>query len=345
MLIIVGLYVRDTLLFHGQPFPAASGSTSASFQLDSAHNNISLSSGHLVESYHTDMVLTYFSSKLFACLPKTEFNLFGGRAFAGPPPSDREQKYFKDHGIVVHYSRYTAYEPSNNFVVESRIRFVLTDFADFIAQEKHHWSFEQSYTIETTYYLYTIYFSFIKSINNISPLRYHQIPADLNLMDPRTRTRLTSLQPATIQLIHLLKTFLQEIEDRKLYNPADEFTLLDKVTYTALLPYSLMSTVLETVVQLSIYHYRLGLDTINQIQSIQDLIKHPLFWIPQQQAVTKLIDTQLQEFIEVNQIPVVKEDPMFFMEESSPIDPITAATASMNLQDLDSILNSFDGLY
>lgn len=405
----MGLYLRDTILFHGQPFPAANGSTSASFQLDSAHNNHSANSIYLIESYHTQKVLLYFTTKLFACLPRTLYNLFGGIAYPGMPPTEREKAHLKNQGIVLQFV--PGYKPTPD-VIRSKLELVFSDFSEFIAQQKYQWSFQQSYTIESTYYLYYIHFSFMRSINSLEPLRLHPPIPEQDLTNPQVGLRIANLQPIVSILINLLQTFLQEIDDRKLYCPVDEFTA--NLNYTALLPYDLMSTVLETLVQMNIYLHQLGvnpLNTFEQIQSVHDLLKHSIFWIPQQKEITKKIDSKLMDFIRANQLPISKNDrspytdfgtvltpaaemmdmngmstntthlnaPLFYMgsnqlnlnttPEMSPVDPITSATASMDLnadlinnnehdptrinnghdptllQDIDDILNSFDSLY
>lgn len=346
-------------MFHGQPFPAASIYSSASYQYDYANKNHTPSSAYLIESFHTEMVVTYFSSKLFACLPKTEYNVFGCQTYPPPSPTIGEHHDQQGNRVLLQLLQTAAFSsPLFDSVIDTKIQTVLNDFSEFITQEKHQWSFQQSYTIETTYYLYCIHFSFIKSSNNVDPIRYQQMSSDLDLSNPQVGARIANLQPTTSILIHLLQQFLMEIEEKNLYDTAEEFSHEGDAT-TALLPYGLMSTALETVVELTICHYKLGTNPghiFDQIKSVYALIEHPVFWIPQQQPATKLIYKTLKSFLKQYHISLNKrettETALFmqpydlslnnpeFMSFHNTID-----NQALFLQDFNQLLNTFDGIY
>ncbi|KAG1139086.1 hypothetical protein G6F37_008854 [Rhizopus arrhizus] len=152
----LGIHVRESLLFHNQPFPPASAYTSASYQYDVLHNNhMPASRVHLIECFHLEMVINYFSSKLFICLPTAKDNVFDIPI----------QKTDKNLALL-------PFQNEDEETTRYRIQLVLDDFSMFIEQEKHRWSPRQLFTIETTYRLYCIHFSFMKPKNTSSLLRY-----------------------------------------------------------------------------------------------------------------------------------------------------------------------------
>ncbi|KAL9552802.1 hypothetical protein MBANPS3_003596 [Mucor bainieri] len=307
----LGLYLRDSLLYHGQPFPPANKETSASYQYDLAHNNQSSSSTHLIETFHTEMVITYFSSKLFACLPKSKYNVFGCETYPAPPPTTIEKQHIHDHQMLLQLLGTAAASTAwFNSETDCKVQLVLNDFSDFIAQESYQWSFQQRYTIETTYYLYCIHFSFIKPGNNEAPMRYQNIVKPLDLTNLRIAARITNLSPTTTMLLTLLQNFLQEIDNRKLYSEADLGNdNEEEASFVKLLPFGVMSLALETLVDMTIVEYQLGIfpDKIyDQIRAVHTIAKHVLFWLPQQQASTKIIYKKLKDFLRLNQIPMTK---------------------------------------
>lgn len=360
----MGLYLRDSLLFHGQPFPPANILNSASYQYDLAHNNQSSSSPYLVESFHTEMVITYFSSKIFSCLPKSEYNVFGCKTYPAPPPTTVEKQHIHDQQMLVQLIG--SAESSTiwfNSETDCKVQLVLNDFSDFIAQECYQWTFQQRYTIETTYYLYCLHFSFVKPSNNVAPMRYQRIVEALKLDDIRIAARITNLLPTTMILLTLLQNFLKEIDERGLYNEADlHVEREDEASVVALLPYGLMSTALETLVEMTIIHYQLGNNPqkiYDQIQAVRDISKHPLFWAPQQQSSTKIIYKKLKEFLRLNQIPVTKNTTYYNNDDmmsssivvTQPTPPSSSITTpafgagniSLLFLDENQIYNSFEG--
>ncbi|GAN10250.1 hypothetical protein MAM1_0334d09788 [Mucor ambiguus] len=307
----VGLYLRDSLLYHGQPFPPANKETSASYQYDLAHNNQSSSSAHLIEAFHTEMVITYFSSKLFACLPKSEYNVFGCKTYPAPAPTTIEKQHIHDHQMLLQLLGTAAASTAwFNSETDCKVQLVLNDFSSFIAQESYQWSFQQRYTIETTYYLYCIHFSFIKPGNFEAPMRYQHSVKPLDLTNLRIAARITNLSPTTTMLLTLLQTFLQESDDKKLYSEADLGNdNNDETSFVKLLPFGIMSLALETLVDMTIVQYQLGIfpDKIHdQIRAVHTIAKHVLFWVPQQQASTKIIYKKLKDFLRLNQISMTK---------------------------------------
>lgn len=293
----MGLYLRESLLFHGQPFPPANIHTSASYQYDLLHNNHTSSSSYLIESFHTEMVITYFSSKLFACLPKTEHNLFGCPTTPPNPPSIGELLQQQYNVLIQLLDAAAAANSHYDTMVDYQIQRVLNDFKAFIDQECHQWSSFQLYMIESTYLLYCIHFKFIRSQNDIAPIRYHKIISELNLADTRITSRITKLLPKTNKLIYKLQTFLcehnNEIED------LDEKRI-------ALLPLGLMMTTLETTIRLMTFHYQLDpqnqeiLDQLRNLYSIsnEDIWNHC-------GPVAKTIQKKFREFLKFHQIPIL----------------------------------------
>lgn len=257
------------------------------------------------------MVITYFSSKLFSCLPKSEYNVFGCKTYPAPPPTTIEKQHIHDHQMLLQLLGTAAASTAwFNSETDCKVQLVLNDFSDFIAQESYQWSFQQRYTIETTYYLYCIHFSFIKPGNNEAPMRYQHIVKPLDLTNLRIGARITNLSPTTTVLLTLLQNFLREIDDKKLYNEADLGSdSEEEASFVKLLPFGVMSSALETLVDMIIVQYQLGIypDKIyDQIQAVHAIAKHVLFWLPQQQASTKIIYKKLKDFLRLNQIPTTK---------------------------------------
>lgn len=241
------------------------------------------------------MVITYFSSKLFACLPKTEQNLFGCPTTPPNPPSIGELLQQQYNVLIQLLDAAAAANSHYDTMVDYQIQRVLTDFKAFIDQESHQWSSFQLYMIESTYLLYCIHFKFIRSQNDIAPIRYHKIISDLNLADTRNTTRITKLWPKTQRLIYKLQTFLYEHS-----NALDE---LDEKRI-ALLPLGLMLTSLETTMRLMTFHYQLDpqnqeiLDQLRNLYSIsnEDIWNHC-------GPVAKTIQKKFKEFLKFHQIP------------------------------------------
>lgn len=257
------------------------------------------------------MVITYFSSKLFACLPKAEYNIFGFKTYPAPPPTSIEKQHIHDHQMLLQLLGTAAASTAwFNSETDCKVQLVLNDFSDFIAQESYQWSFEQRYAIETTYYLYCIHFSFVKPGNNEAPMRYQHTVKPLDLTNLRIAARITNLSPTTTTLLTLLQNFLQEIDNRKLYNEADLGTdTEDEANFVGLLPFGVMSLALETLVDMTMVQYQLGIfpDKIyDQIRAVHTVAKHVLFWLPQQQASTKIIYKKLKDFLRLHQIPMTK---------------------------------------
>ncbi|KAL7308245.1 hypothetical protein PS15m_012121 [Mucor circinelloides] len=307
----LGLYLRDSLLYHGQPFPPANKETSASYQYDLAHHNQSSSSAHLIETFHTEMVITYFSSKLFACLPKSEYNVFGCKTYPAPPPNTVEKQHIDDHQMILQLLGTAAASTAwFNSETDCKVQLVLNDFSDFIEQESHQWSFQQRFTIQSTYYLYCIHFSFIKPCNNEAPMRYQETVKPLDLNDLRIAARITNLSPTTSMLLTLLQNFLQEVDSKNLYSEADlrpenEY----EPSFSVLLPFGVMSSVLETLVDMTMVQYQLGIyaDKIyDQIRAVHAIAQHALFWLPHQQTSTKIVWKKLKDFLRLNQISMTK---------------------------------------
>ncbi|KAI8076566.1 uncharacterized protein B0P05DRAFT_572237 [Gilbertella persicaria] len=296
----LGLYLRESLLFHGQPFPPANASTSTSYQFDLANNNHSLSTAYLIESFHTEMVVAYFSSKLFSCLPKVEYNLFGCKVEVEKPLDVSQQ----DHQLLLQLLKASS---SHTYTSETecKIKLVLKNFSDFIERERHQWSLQQLFTIESTYYLYSIHFSFLRPSYNVVPIRNQEFIPELDLKDKKIASRIANLLPTTLLLTTLLKTFLEQNEDRVIHDPKKEpQDSHPEAIASLLLPYGLMSMTLETIVQLTIFHYKLGISSMDQIKSAYAIVRHRLFWMSQQQATTKLIYRKLQNFFRLYQVPI-----------------------------------------
>lgn len=308
---IVGLYLRENILFHGQPFPPANAQTSASYQYDMEHDNHSRSSAYLMESFHTDIVITYFTSKLFSCLPKTEYNLFGCKTTPATAPSIEEMQSILNHHMLLQlFTTTTSTADPYNSLVDCRIQMVLYDFSTFIQQEKHRWSPQQSYIIETTYYLYYVHFSFIKSCNNVAPIRYHKMTSKLDLNDAQIAGRIRNLQPTTWILIDLLQRFLKENEEKDLNQKMPTYFEEKNTMYSSVLvPSGIMSMALETIVELTILQYQLDTQPptnkkMDQIKTVNRLTKHHLFWIPQQQAAIKQVCKKLKSFLRQHHISI-----------------------------------------
>jgi hypothetical protein len=289
------------------------------------HNNHSHSSAYLIESFHTETVTTYFSSKLFSCLPKTEYNLFGCKTTPATPPSIQETQYIQDHRMLLQLlTASTSTAGSYDSVVDCRIQMVLHDFFCFIQQEKHHWSLQQSYTIETTYYLYCVHFSFMKSCNNVAPIRYHKIISKLDLNDARVAARIRNLQSTTWMLIRLLQQFLKENEEKELLDDENPAYLEDDgAAYSALLPFGIMAMALETIVELTMLQYQVddapnsSIKMMDQIKTVHALTKHRLFWLPRQQVTTKLICKKLKVFMRQHHISTTSASGDVVLQQST----------------------------
>lgn len=292
---LVGLYLREALLFHGQPFPPANIQTSASYQYDLLHNNHS-SSSYLIESFHTEMIITYFSSKLFACLPKTELNLFGCPTTPPNPPTIEELLQQQYRVLLQLLDAAQAASSQYDTMVDYQVQRVLDDFKEFIDQEKYQWSCFQSYMIETTYYLYSIHFKFIKNQNDIAPIRYQKIIEELDLYDVKAANRIRQLLPTTIQLIQKLQAFLYENDD--IDDSEDENAI-------ALLPLGPMIAALETSIQLMMYHYQLDRDNIEIERQLKQLyfISKRSIW-NHCGSVVKSITKKLKDFLRDQHISI-----------------------------------------
>lgn len=252
------------------------------------------------------MVISYFSSKLFSCLPKAEYNIFGCKTYPAPPPTSIEKQHIHDHQMLMQLLGTAAASAAwFNSETDCKIQLVLNDFSNFIAQESYQWSFLQRYTIEITYYLYCIHFSFVKPGNNEAPMRYQHTVKPLDLTNLRIAARITNLSPTITMLLTLLQNFIQETDDKKHCNEADDIGKdIEEV-----LPFGVMSLALETLVNMTMVQYQLGISpdkVYNQIQAVHTLAKHALFWLPQQQASTKIIYKKLKDFLRIHQMPMTK---------------------------------------
>ncbi|KAG1063280.1 hypothetical protein G6F42_027238 [Rhizopus arrhizus] len=70
-----------------------------------------------------------------------------------------------------------------------------------------------------------------------------------------------------------------------------------------------MSSVLETLVDMTMVQYQLGIyaDKIyDQIRAVHAIAQHALFWLPQQQTSTKIVWKKLKDFLRLNQISTTK---------------------------------------
>lgn len=318
----MGLYLREALLYHDQPFPPANIHTSASYQYDLLHNNHLLSSSYHIESFHTEIVVTYFSSKLFGCLPKTDYNMFGSPTTPANPPTSEELIQCSAIAQVLGASQAAASQL--DALIDIRIQNVLYDFKLFIDQKGCQWSLFQTYMIETAYYLYCIHFTFVKSQNNISPIRHHKIVSELDLSDIRTASQIRKLLPTTIILIERLQAFLYDNDD---LNDDDDFRL-------ALLPLGLMIAALETTIQLLIYHYQLNgdsKDVQDQLSMIYSISKNEIWTHCGPSA--KTIQKNLKEFLKLQQIPITAVA-SHLTKQKNDVKPPTFFYKNMNSTDL-----------
>lgn len=293
-MIIVGLYLRESLLFHGQPFPPANIDTSASYQYDLLHKNHTSSSSYLIESFHTEMVITYFSSKLFACLPKTEYNLFGCPTTPPNPPSIGELLQQQYNVLLQLLDAAAAASSQYDTMVNYQVERVLNDFEIFIQQERYQWSPFQLYMIESTHLLYCIHFKFMRSQNDIAPTRYHKAVPELNLANTSTASRITKLLPKTYLLIQKLQSFLFENMD---IEDSDERRI-------SLLPLGLMMVTLETTIQLMTFHYQLdpqNKEVLDQLVNLYFISRNSIW--NHCGPVAKSIQKKFKEFLKFHQIP------------------------------------------
>lgn len=265
---IVGIHIRESLLFHNQPFPPASAYTSASYQYDVLHNNhMPASRVHLIECFHLEMVINYFSSKLFICLPTAKDNVFDIPI----------QKTDKNLALL-------PFQNEDEETTRYRIQLVLDDFSMFIEQEKYRWSPRQLFTIETTYRLYCIHFSFMKPKNNSSLLRYETV-RELDLNDPNTVCSLLQVLPISYVLMEDLKCFVIENRD------------IDNEDILTTLPLGLMAMTLETLVQVLIQNYNLlnEQDKILECLNCAYFISEQSIWIEYESI--KPIQKMLRAFL------------------------------------------------
>lgn len=245
----LGIPVRESLLFHRHPFPPANAHTSASYQYDILHNNQAPNTRvHLIECFHSEMVVNYFSSKLFVCFPMAQNNMLD-------LPARRT-----DMNLAL-----LLFQGDNEDSIRHRIQLALEDFSTFIVQEKHQWTPEQLFTIETTYRLYCVHFSFMKSGNSGSPIRY-ETTAELDLNDPTIASKFQQLLPVSYTLIDDLKQFTEQRLDR------------EKIL-------GLMAMTLETAVQLLIQNCLLFNErgkTMEYLDLAYSLSKQKMWinWVP-----------------------------------------------------------------
>ncbi|RCH83986.1 hypothetical protein CU097_005386 [Rhizopus azygosporus] len=260
----LGFHVRERLLFHKQPFPPATASTSASYQYDLINNNHGPTTrAYFIESFHVGMVINYFSSKIAICLPTTKDNVFG----LSVTKSDRNLAL-------------SLFHHDDEGTIKYKIQLVLNDFSIFIEQEKHQWTPRQLFMIETTHQLYRIHFNFIKSKNTGLQL---ETVKELDLNDQNIVRLLQCALPISYTLTHNLDQFIQQscqVESEE---------MLD------MLPIGLMAITLETVAQIFIYNYLLSneqekvLDHLNRAYCIskKSIWRH---WTPMRSIQKMLKD-------------------------------------------------------
>ncbi|KAI9474214.1 MAG: hypothetical protein EXX96DRAFT_529388 [Benjaminiella poitrasii] len=237
----------------------------------------------VITTYWTALSSTAYGcidSKLFACLPKTEYNLVGGRTQPTPPLTPQEERRLQEHETLLRLIQTDDEQHGHGGAgasgkIDARVQLALNQFASFIIDHKHEWSFQQLFTIETTYYLYCIHFSSLKERNVVGPIRF------LNVVEERiSEDQLERLQPLVWQLIQLLQMFLKEIEDRRIFLADGSSS-----SATQLLPIGLVSTSLETIVKVTVFQGGVGMEIMKQVRAVRTLLSHPFM------AIKPLVDS------------------------------------------------------
>lgn len=335
----MGLFVRDSLTCHNQPFPPVSVHNSASFQFDLANNNIHSypSQSYLFEAYHTEIVIIHFTTRIFACIPKPQYNMFGY-------PTQTEIYEAETFSNMVY---------SIKDQVHAKIQLVLNNFDEFIQDQSPNWSPLQLYAIESVYQLYSIHLKFIKTKLTFStrlfesPIRYldqdntwltfnvdntestpeDTILSELDLADPAVVAQLTSVFPLVLTLIEKMELFLQSPKN---YHEN-----------TATLPFGLMASILETAARLFILKYQLEPENREvmqkQIQSVYALSKHDIW--KQHFTTAKVIQKRLKNYL--------KSMPSNRRTENPPVDILMNDWGALVYWDQDPpiSLQEFDDLF
>ncbi|KAI8149417.1 hypothetical protein BJV82DRAFT_662721 [Fennellomyces sp. T-0311] len=244
---------REVLSRFSQGFPPPNIDASTSYQFDKENHNHRLfkSYPYLIESFYSASVISRFSGKLFMFFPEAKANFFRRRPCT-IPTSDS--------------STSTALLQLNHVDVEDALNDILHAFGTFIQQNREQWSYQQQYTIEATYIMYRIHFSFLKlfvltarpdGIYESRPTsgghRLGRIPVmipttnvdmetEIDLNDIEVVIRMHLVVPMAIQLVTMTTDFL-----------ADPANFSHKPEW---LPHGVIASSLETSAKILMLKYR-----------------------------------------------------------------------------------------
>ncbi|KAI9321491.1 hypothetical protein BX666DRAFT_2023620 [Dichotomocladium elegans] len=223
------------------PLPPATVAASASYQFDMANNNYRLykSFNYMFETFFIESVIAHFSSLLFLFFPESDDNLF------------RIRKSALDTRFLEGFQTIAA--PDIN--IEGALKMTLLQFKAYIDRNKHEWTPLQVYTIESTYLLYEIHFSFLKAYVTTAKLKHDHLQGEvpiatradrymhepLDMDDIDVILRLYQAAPLASLIVERMMSFL---DNPKSYSH-----------HVNWLPHSLMASCLETGAHILILKY------------------------------------------------------------------------------------------
>ncbi|KAI9498049.1 hypothetical protein BDB00DRAFT_800847 [Zychaea mexicana] len=284
---------REVLNKFTRPFPPARVEESASYRFDQENNNVRMfkSYHYLIESFYCQSVISQFSSRLFMYFPESKQNIFRRRpSFISTTLSDSTALSLAQVDI------------------EEALNSVLNQFSVFIETNRHRWSTQQQYTIESTYILYKIHFSFLKlyvltakldGIYESRPLsgnrRHGRIPVPvattnidmempIDLDDIEVVIRMHLVVPMAVDLLEKTRIYLASPAN---YN-----------NQPAWLPHGLVASALETSAKILMLKYRRDpwdLQTWHHLEAVRTITSNHRWAI---WTSMLLIEKKLSEFFE-----------------------------------------------
>ncbi|CDS06243.1 hypothetical protein LRAMOSA08771 [Lichtheimia ramosa] len=311
---------REVIGKFSRSFPPASIHDSASYKFDRSNGNLRMfkSYHYLVETYFTESVITQYSSRLFMYFPESDYNLF------------RVPQYI--NALSSHSTALSA--PIID--IEQALKNVLINFETFIHEHKHEWSPLQVFSIESTYLLYKIHFSFLRLYVSTARLqpdnrlglapiatrsdRHTEDTLDLDDID--VIIRLHSVVPIAVELLDKMKILLD--------NPANY------CCHPEWLPHGLMASCLETSARILMLKYRRDpwdIKTYNHIKTMHKVTTYQI-WIGW--TAIQTIEKMLNDFFKMYPVAPVGEEQVdtstIINDNSFPVDDNELAILTSTIQ-------------
>ncbi|KAI8376129.1 uncharacterized protein BYT42DRAFT_516890 [Radiomyces spectabilis] len=289
------------------PFPPMNIHQSASYQFDSANNNVHFmrTYPYILESFYTSAVISHFSCQLLLLLPAMRGNIFDTNKPRPSPPESFEK-------------------------LESGLHGVLHEFAAFIDKTSKQWSVQQLYTIETVWLLYTIQCQFLRrtlrmmkeknafadgndDISIILDKEWYQLldPIYLDPADPDVAVRIQNILPTVFKMVdktnHFLASPAHYYDDRMLAPSEIILSSIEMASRILILRYQFVQEAqvlqyLQTLRQLSLNPIWTGWTGADSVQRlIQDFLT--VYTLPDQASFaldTTLFNTYLNTLLQTN---------------------------------------------